>query len=167
MRPKPRTREYKGGYQARGRRFGLVVSRFNEYLTSKLLDGAVDTLLRHGARPADVHVAHVPGAFELPLAAQKLIRAKKPHAVIALAVVIQGETKHFDQVVAEAARGIRELSQRTGVPVLLGMIPAANEKQAIARVGIKQTNKGRDWALGAIEMANLSTMLDGRKGKKR
>jgi 6,7-dimethyl-8-ribityllumazine synthase len=149
----------KGGYLARGRRFGIVVSQFNELLTTKLLEGALDTLLRHGAREKDIRVVHVPGAFEVPLASKKLISKFKPDAVITLSVVIRGQTKHFDQVVTESAKGIRELTLKTEVPVILGMILADKAEQAMARVGIKQANKGRDWALAAIEMANLVRKL--------
>lgn len=148
-----------GDYAAAGRKIGIVVSRFNEALTARLLDGALETLSRHGAREKDVTVVEVPGAFEIPFAAGRLIRAKKPDAVIALAVVIRGETKHFDQVVRESARGIRELIRKTDVPVILGILTAENEAQALARTGIKQTNKGREWALSAIEMAGLSRRL--------
>lgn len=142
-------------FNAKGKRFGIVVSRFNEYLTRQLLEGATETLMGHGAKFSDIHVLHVPGAFEIPLTAQKLVKSRNVDAVITLAVVIQGETKHFDQVVNETARGLRELSQTAEVPVILGMIPAKNVEQAIERVGIKQMNKGREWALSAIEMANL------------
>lgn len=159
MIKKSAKRTIHGNYAARGRRFGIVVSRFNEALTSKLLDGALETLHRHGARQKDVHVVEVPGAFEAPFAAKRLIRAKKPDAVIVLAVVIRGETKHFDQVVRESARGVRELSEKTDIPIILGILPAENAGQALARTGIKQTNKGREWALAAIEMADLSRKL--------
>ena len=149
----------KGGYLAHGRKFGIVVSRFNEALTSQLLEGALDTLLRHGAREKDIRVVHVPGAFEVPLAAKKLISKFKPHAVITLSVVIKGQTRHFDQVVNESAKGIRELTLKTEVPVILGMIMADKPEQAMARVGVKQANKGREWAQAAIEMANLVRKL--------
>jgi len=149
----------KGDFSARGRRFGIVVSQFNEYLTRALLEGALDVLLRHGAREKDITVVHTPGAFEIPLAAKKLISSKRPDAVITLAVVIRGETRHFDQVVRETARGIRELSQNSNTPVILGMLSAQNTRQAVARVGVKQMNKGREWALAAIEMANLLRKL--------
>ena len=148
-----------GDYLAHGRRFGIVVSRFNEALTSRLLEGALETLFRHGALKKDVSVVEVPGAFEVPFAAGRLIRAKKPDVVIVLAVVIRGETRHFDQVVRESARGIRELSQKTDRPIILGILAAENPAQALARTGIKHTNKGREWALAAIEMANLSRKL--------
>lgn len=153
----------KGELTARGRCFGIVVARFNEYLTERLLEGTVDTLVRAGARPKDITVVHVPGAFEIPLTAKKLIASKKLDAVITLAVVIRGETKHFDQVSSQAARGVRELSMKSQVPIVLGILPAENIRQAVARVGLKQMNKGREWALGAIEMANLMRCLPKRK----
>ncbi len=156
---KNRVPNIKGSYAARGRRFGIVVSQFNEFLTAQLLEGALDTLLRHGARAKDIYVAHVPGAFEIPLAAKKLISKFKPQAVITLAVVIKGQTRHFDQVVAQSAKGIRELSMKSDVPVILGIITADKPQQAIERVGIKQMNKGRQWAQAAIEMANLLRKL--------
>ncbi len=145
---------HKGGCSARGKRFGIIVSEFNEFLTSRLLEGALDTLLRHGAREKDIHVVYVPGAFEIPLVLKKLVR-KKLDAVITLAVIIRGETKHFDQVAMETARGIREISLQSEIPAILGVIPAESVEQAIHRVGLKQLNKGREWALSAIEMANL------------
>ena len=159
MNKRSRVPQLKGGFSARGRRFGIVVSQFNELLTSKLLEGALDVLLRHGAREKDIRVVHVPGAFEVPLAAKKLISKFKPDAVITLSVVIRGQTKHFDQVVTESAKGIRELTLKTEVPVILGMIMADKAEQAMHRVGVKQTNKGREWALAAIEMANLVRKL--------
>ena len=157
-------RRLKGGFNARGRKFGIAVSLFNEYLTSRLLEGALDVLTRHGALEKDIRVVYVPGAFELPLAAKKLISKFRPEAVIALAVVIRGETRHYDQVVNETARGLRALSERSDVPVILGVIPAETAGQAVRRVGLKQTNKGREWALSAIEMANLMRLLE-KKGK--
>ena len=154
-----KVRHIKGDFSAKGKRFGVVVSQFNEYLTKKLLEDALDTLMRHNARPRDIHVVYVPGAFEVPLAAKKLIAAKKPHAVLTLSVVIQGETKHFDQVVRESAKGVRELSMKSGVPVILGMITAKTPAQATRRLGIKQMSKGREWALSAIEMASVLQKL--------
>jgi 6,7-dimethyl-8-ribityllumazine synthase len=145
----------KGDFLARGRRFAIVVARFNEYLTRRLLDGAVDTLLRHGAREKDIYVVHVPGAFEIPLTVKKVLRSKKADAVIALAVIIRGQTKHFEQVAIQAARGLREVSLKSEVPVILGIIPAESVEDAVERVGIKHENKGREWALSAVEMASL------------
>ena len=149
----------KGGYSAKGLAFGIVAADFNEFLTRCLLEGAIDTLRRHGAGKKNIIVVHVPGAFEIPLAAKKLIQKKRPDAVITLAVVIKGETKHFDQVARETAKGIRELSRDSGIPVILGVIPANSIRQAQQRAGIKQVNKGREWALSAIEMANLMKQL--------
>ena len=156
-------RQWKGGLTAKGCRFGIVVSRFNEYLTDQLLESAVDTLRKQGADPKKIHVARVPGAFEVPLAAQKLIRKVKPDAVLTLSVVIRGKTKHFDQVVTQCAKGVRELMMATDVPVLLGMVSAEDPADAVERVGAGKMNKGREWALSAIEMANLSKKLGGRK----
>ena len=152
-------RKVSGGYSAKGKKFGIVVSEFNEYLTGRLLEGALDTLTRLGAKEKDIQVVYVPGAFEIPLVAGRLIAKKKLDAVITLAVVIRGETKHFDQVVQETAKGIRELCQKTSIPVILGIIPADSVDQAINRVGVKHTNKGREWAIAAVEMANLMRKL--------
>ncbi len=156
-------KHWNGQWNAKGRRFALVVSRFNEYLTKQLMEGALDTLLRHGALAKDIHVVHVPGAFEVPLAAKKIIGRVKPDAVLVLSVVIRGKTRHFDQVVDQTAKGVRELSMKSGVPVLLGMVSAASVADAIERVGIKHMNKGREWALGAIEMADLTISLKDKK----
>jgi 6,7-dimethyl-8-ribityllumazine synthase len=152
-------KKLKGGYDAKGRRFGIVVSTFNEFLTDQLLEGALDTLIRHGAREKDIFVVQVPGAFEIPLAAKKLIAGRKPDAVITLAIIIRGETKHFDQVAMESAKGVRELSSKSGVPVILGILPANTTEQAMQRAGLKHGNKGREWALSAIEMADISRKL--------
>ncbi len=157
---KTRIVSIKGDYLARPYRFGIVVAQFNEYLTRPLLDASIDTLLRHGAQEKNIHVVTVPGAFEIPLATKKLIAHKKPNAVITLSVVIKGKTKHFDQVVRETAQGIRELILRTDTPILLGMVSADTVKDALLRVGIKHMNKGREWALSAIEMASLSGKMN-------
>jgi 6,7-dimethyl-8-ribityllumazine synthase len=157
-----KVRKLKGSYSARGLRFGLVVSEFNEFLTKQLLEGALDTLARQGARPKDVQVIYVPGAFEIPLAAKKLISKKNSDALIVLAVVIRGDTRHFEQVVRESARGVRELSSRNEIPIILGIIPAESAAQAIRRVGVKHMNKGREWALAAIEMASLMKKMKNR-----
>ena len=152
-------REIRADHLGRGKRFGVVVSRFNELLTERLLEGALDTWMSHGVREKDITIARVPGAFELPLAAKKLITAKKLDAVLTLAVIIRGETKHFDQVAAESARALNDLSQKSEIPVILGMITAENTAQAEARVGLKGPNKGREWALAALEMAGLMHTL--------
>ena len=148
-------KHYRGAKSAKGRSFGIVVSRFNEYLTDQLLKSALETFKAQGAGAKKVHVAHVPGAFEVPLAVQKLIRLVKPDAVLTLSVVIRGKTKHFDQVVTQCAKGVRELSMKTDVPVILGMISAEDPADAVERVGRDKMNKGREWAQSTIEMANL------------
>ena len=153
----------RGNLSAKGRCFGVVVSRFNEFLTERLLEGALDTLAQAGAKEKDIHVVQVPGAFEIPLAAKKLIASKKCDAVITLAVVIRGQTRHFHQVSQEASRGVRELSLKSQIPIVLGILAAQNVRQAVERVGIKQMNKGREWALCAIEMANLMHRLPEKK----
>ncbi len=155
-------RHYRGSTKAKGRRFGVVVSRFNEYLTDKLLENALATFSKQGADPKKIHVAHVPGAFEVPLTVKKLIRRVKPDSVLTLSVVIRGKTKHFDQVVMQCAKGVREVALESGVPVILGMITANDPADAAERVDVKKMNKGAEWARSAIEMANLSKKL----GKK-
>jgi 6,7-dimethyl-8-ribityllumazine synthase len=157
-------RHMRGSHIATGKRFAVVVSRFNEYLTAQLLQGALETFLSHGAREKDILVVHVPGAFEMPLAVQKILKRGPWDAVLTLAVVIRGKTKHFEQVVVETAKGVRQASLMHDTPVILGVIPATHVQDAIERVGLKQMNKGREWALSAIEMADLSNQL---KGKKR
>ncbi len=152
-------RHIKGEISAKGKRFGIVVARYNDYLTKKLLEDAVEAFEQHGASAGSVHVVHVPGAFEIPLAAKRLIERKKPHAVLTLSVVIQCQTKQFDQVVNECAKGVRELAMGSGVPVILGMIAAKNAAQAIDRCGIKHMSKGREWAMSAIEMAGVMRRL--------
>lgn len=159
MMSKKNVRHWKGDWSGKGLKVGIVVSDFNEYLTKQLLDGALDTLDRHQLANRSVHVVHVPGAFEIPLAAKKMIERFRPDAVVALAVVIRGKTKHFNQVVDQCAEGIRMLAMQSGVPVVLGMISAENEMDAVRRVGLKNMNKGREWALSAMEMASLSKKL--------
>ncbi len=156
-------RRLQGDFLGAGKRFGIVVSRFNEFLTEQLLEGALDTLLSHGTREKDITVVRVPGAFEIPLAAKKLIQKNKFDAVITLAVVIRGQTRHFEQVVSESAKGIRELSLKTEIPVILGIVAAQNSAQAVRRVGLKEANKGREWARSAIEMAGLMRKLKKNK----
>ena len=148
-----------GMYNAQGMRFGVVVSRFNEFLTSKLLGGALDCLHRHGADEDDLTVAWVPGAYELPLVAKKMAESKKYDAIIAIGVVIRGATSHYDYVCNEAAKGIAQASMSTGVPVSFSLVTTENIEQAIERAGTKAGNKGADGALTAIEMANLLKQL--------
>ncbi|QGP93001.1 6,7-dimethyl-8-ribityllumazine synthase [Neomoorella glycerini] len=149
-----------GQLQARGLKFGIVVSRFNEFITSKLLEGALDALNRHGADPAAIEVAWVPGAFEIPLAAQKMT-ARGYDAVICLGAVIRGATPHFEYVAAEVTKGIAQVSLNSGVPVIYGLITADNIEQAIERAGTKAGNKGFDAAMAAMEMANLFKTMAG------
>lgn len=140
---------------AKGRKFAIVISRFNEFISSKLLEGCLDTLARHGAEEKAQDVIWTPGAFELPLVALRLAKSKKYDAVICLGTVIRGATPHFEFIANEAAKGVAKVSLDTGVPCIFGVITADNLEQAIERAGTKDGNKGRDAALSAIEMANL------------
>lgn len=144
---------------AAGKRFALVVSRFNEFITSRLIDGAVDTLVRHGCDAGSIMQAWVPGSWEIPLAAQKLAQSGRYAAVICLGCVIRGQTPHFEYVAGECAKGIAQASLSTGVPIAFGVITADSLEQAIERAGSKAGNKGADAALAAIEMANLLPQL--------
>ena len=140
---------------AKGRKFGVVVSRFNEFISSKLLEGCIDTLVRHGTQEGAIDVAWTPGAFEIPLVALKMAKSKKYDSVICLGTVIRGATPHFEFVASETAKGVAKVSLDTGVPCIFGVITADNLEQAIERAGTKDGNKGRDAALSAIEMANI------------
>ena len=140
---------------AKGKSFGIVISRFNEFISSKLLEGCIDTLVRHGAAENGQDVVWVPGAFEIPMVALKMAKSKKYDAVICLGTVIRGATPHFEFVASEAAKGVAKVSIDTGVPCIFGVITADNLEQAIERAGTKDGNKGRDAAMSAIEMANL------------
>jgi 6,7-dimethyl-8-ribityllumazine synthase len=150
---------YQGALLAQGLRFALVVSRFNEFISSRLLDGAQDALLRHGAKEEDIEIAWTPGSFEIPLIAQKMAESKKYSAVICLGAIIRGGTPHFDYVAAEASKGIAKVSLDTGVPVIFGIITADTLEQAIERAGTKEGNMGAKAAVGGIEMANLIKSL--------
>jgi 6,7-dimethyl-8-ribityllumazine synthase len=152
-------KKYEGELQAKGLKFAIVVSRFNDFITNKLLDGAVEALLKHGAEKQNIEVITVPGSFELALAAKKVIEKKSPDAVICLGAVIRGATPHFGYVSSEAARGIASVSLETGVPVAFGVITADSIEQAIERSGTKSSNKGWDSALVAVEMAQLLKKL--------
>ncbi len=138
-----------------GMRIAIVAARFNEFIVSKLLSGAEDGLTRHGVAGEDIDAYWVPGAFELPVLAQKLAESKKYDAVICVGAVIRGSTSHYDLVCNETAKGIAQASMKTGVPVLFGVITTENIEQAIERAGTKAGNKGFDCALSAIEMVNL------------
>lgn len=144
-----------GKLAAEGLKFGIVVSRFNEFITSKLLSGALDVIRRHGGRDEDVDVAWVPGAFELPMLAKAMAETKKYDAVLCLGAVIRGSTTHYDYVCNEAAKGIAQVGMQTGVPAIFGVVTTENIEQAIERAGTKAGNKGADAAVSAIEMANL------------
>lgn len=148
-----------GAYLARGFRFALVVSRMNELIAKRLVEGALDCLLRHGAEEGDLHLVKVPGAFELPYAAKRLAASNRYDAVIALGAVIRGATAHFEYVAGEAAKGIATASLDTGVPIIFGIITANTLDEAIERAGTKGGNKGFDAALSAIEMASLFAQL--------
>ena len=150
---------YEGKLIAQGLRFGIVVGRFNEFISSRLLSGAIDGLVRHGAEEADIEVSWVPGAFEIPLVAQKMAGSKKFDAVICLGAVIRGSTPHFDYVANEMSKGIAKVSLDTGLPVIFGVLTTDTIEQAIERAGTKAGNKGYDAALTAIEMANLMKIL--------
>ena len=142
-----------------GMKVGIVAARFNEVIVNKLVGGAVDGLVRHGVDTDNISTAWVPGAFEIPLIAQKMAESGKYDAVIALGAIIRGSTSHYDLVCNEAAKGIAQTSMKTGVPVMFGVITTENIEQAIERAGSKAGNKGYDCALGAIEMVNLAEQL--------
>lgn len=140
---------------AEGLKVAIIVARFNEFIGSKLLSGAVDGLVRHGMDEEDIEIAWVPGAFEIPVLAQKMAQSKKYDAIICLGAVIRGATSHYDYVCAEVSKGIASVSLQNGLPVMFGILTTDNIEQAIERAGTKAGNKGYDCALGAIEMANL------------
>lgn len=151
---------FEGNLVGTGLKIGIVVGRFNEFITSKLLGGAQDALKRHGVSETDVDIAWVPGAFEIPLIAQKMAESKKYDAVITLGTVIRGSTPHFDYVCNEAAKGISATSLKSGIPVIFGVLTTDSIEQAIERAGTKAGNKGWDAASSAIEMANLCRDLE-------
>ena len=140
---------------AQGKKFGILVSRFNDFITKRLAEGAVSELKRHRADEDKIDIVWIPGAFEMPCIAQKMAKSKKYDALICLAAIIRGETPHFDFVAGEAAKGIANIAMNTGVPVIFGVITAENLEQAIDRAGTKSGNKGEDAARVAIEMVNL------------
>lgn len=146
---------YEGKLVSEKTRIGIVAARFNEFITSKLLSGALDTLKRHDVKDDDIHIAWVPGAFEIPLAASKMALSGRYDAVICLGAVIRGSTTHYDYVCSEVSKGIAHVSLESGIPVMFGVLTTENIQQAIERAGTKAGNKGADCAQGAIEMANL------------
>jgi 6,7-dimethyl-8-ribityllumazine synthase len=149
------SKQYEGMLLGKGLKFGVVISRFNEFFSKKLLEGAQDALLRHGVNEEDIEVAWTPGSFEMPLIAQKLARTEKYDAVICLGAVIRGGTPHFDYIASEVTKGIAKVNMDTGVPVIYGVITTDTLEQAIERSGTKEGNKGFNAAVSAIEMANL------------
>jgi 6,7-dimethyl-8-ribityllumazine synthase len=148
-----------GKLEAKGLRFGVVLSRFNDFIGARLWEGCRDALTRHGAEDADITLVRVPGSFEIPIAAKRLAASKQFDAVIALGAVIRGATPHFEFVAGEAAKGIAQIMLETGVPVAFGIITADSIEQAIERAGTKSGNKGADAALSAIEMARVLGQL--------
>ena len=154
------TKIYQGTLIGTGLKIGVVISRFNEFITSKLLSGALDTLERHAVSMDDVEIAWVPGSFEIPIIAEKMASSGKYDAVICLGALIRGSTPHFDYIAAEASKGIAQVGLKTGVPTIFGVITTENIEQAIERAGTKAGNKGSDAAMSAIEMANLFKQLD-------
>jgi len=150
---------YEGKLLGEGLRFGIVASRFNELIVSRLLSGALDALQRHGVSEDEIETAWVPGGFELPLVAKKMAESGKYDAVICLGAIIRGATPHFEYVAAEASKGIAQVSLATGLPVIYGVITADTIEQAVERAGTKAGNRGSDAAMSAIEMANLLRTL--------
>lgn len=146
---------YEGRLVADGLKIGIVASRFNEFITNKLLEGAIDALKRHGVADGDIAVAWVPGAFEIPVVAKKMAESGKYDAVICVGAVIRGSTAHFEYVASEVSKGIANVGLHTGVPTMFGVLTTENIEQAIERAGTKAGNKGFEAAEGAIEMANL------------
>jgi len=148
-----------GNLVAKGLKFSIVVSRFNEFITSKLLGAAIDGIIRHGGSEEDIEITWVPGAFEIPVIAQKLASKGSADAVICLGAIIRGATPHFDYVCAEASKGVSKVALDTGVPVIFGIVTTDTIEQAVERAGTKAGNKGYDAAVSAIEMANLIKKL--------
>ena len=149
------TKKHEGHLNAAGKRFALIVSRYNEFFSSRLLSGAEDCLLRHGAAAEDVEVFRTPGSFEIPLVAKKVAEAGKFHAVVCLGAVLRGQTSHFDFVASEVAKGIGRVNLESGVPVIFGVITTETIEQAVDRAGARAGNRGAEAAMAAIEMANL------------
>jgi len=148
-----------GELSGKGLKFGIVAARFNDFITSRLVDGALDGLQRHGVAEADIEIVRVPGAYEIPLAARMLAQSRKFHAVICLGAVIRGATPHFEYVSSEVSKGVASVSLESGLPVIFGVLTTDTIEQAIERAGTKSGNKGWDAALSAIEMANVMKQL--------
>ncbi|SIQ31793.1 6,7-dimethyl-8-ribityllumazine synthase [Paenibacillus macquariensis] len=153
------TQYFEGNLVSEGLKYGIVVGRFNEFITSKLLNGALDALKRHGVQEGEIAVAWVPGAFEIPLIAQKMAESGKYDAIITLGTVIRGSTSHYDYVCNEVAKGVAAINLKSGIPIIFGVVTTENIEQAIERAGTKAGNKGYDSAISAIEMANLTKLF--------
>ena len=151
------------GLSAKGKKFGIIAARFNDFITEKLVSGAIDALKRSGAEDGDITLVKVPGAFEIPLVAKKMAMASRYDAIICLGAVIRGATSHYDYVCSEVSKGIAAVSMDHGLPVIFGILTTESIEQAIERAGTKAGNKGFDAALAAIEMANLMTFMDKAK----
>ncbi len=154
-----KSRVFEGVLQGEGLSVGIVVARFNEFISGKLLSGALDSLHRHGTNPANIEIAWVPGAYEIPLVAKRLAASKRYDAVICLGAVIRGSTPHFDYVAAEVAKGVAQVGLEAEVPVVFGVLTTDTIEQAVERAGTKAGNKGWDAAMAALEMANLLRSL--------
>jgi 6,7-dimethyl-8-ribityllumazine synthase len=154
-------KNYEGKLVAKEIKIGIVAARFNEFITSKLLGGALDGLKRHEVKEEDISIAWVPGAFEIPLIASKMAKSGKYDAVICLGAVIRGSTTHYDYVCSEVSKGIANVSLNSDIPVMFGVLTTENIEQAIERAGTKAGNKGYDCAMGAIEMVNLIREIEG------
>lgn len=152
---------YEGKLVSKDIKIGIVASRFNEFITAKLVSGAMDALVRHEVKEEDIHVAWVPGAFEIPLIASKMAKSKKYDAIICLGAVIRGNTTHYDYVCNEVSKGISTVSLNSDIPVMFGVLTTENIEQAIERAGTKAGNKGFDCTVGAIEMVNLIREIEG------
>ena len=148
-------KKYEGKLTAEGLKFGIVASRFNEFITNKLVEGALDALMRHGAKDEEISIAWVPGSFEIPMIAKKMAQSGKYDAVLCLGAVIRGSTPHFDYVAAEVSKGVAQVSMATGIPTIFGVITTDSIEQAIERAGTKAGNKGFEAGVSAMEMANL------------
>jgi 6,7-dimethyl-8-ribityllumazine synthase len=163
---KPKLKALEGNLNAAGKRFGIVVSRFNAFITERLLQSALDGLLRCGAKQKDLRLVRVPGAFEIPAAARTLAETRKYDAIICIGCLLRGDTAHYDVIVNEVARGIGQSAQETGVPHAFGVLTCENLEQAIDRAGLKMGNKGFEAALAAVEMADLTAAVGRRTSAK-
>lgn len=154
---------FEGPLWGEGFKFGIVVSRFNDFITHRLLEGALDALLRHGVRDRDIDVFRVPGSFEIPFMAKKVALRREHDALICLGAIIRGDTSHYEYIAAEVVKGVAATALETGLPVVLGVLTTENLEQAIERAGSKAGNKGFEAAVSALEMVNLCRELDGRR----